>query len=239
MAFMVRSNSFKDGDYLASDHILSADYGFGCEGGNKSPHLAWSGVPAGSKSFAITCFDPDAPTANATDDGGDTMVAAIDATDAIDMTDAPDGASDSAHSDAAMDQVADASDDSTGPGDAPGEVADTEPDAPDQSVPPIDGGTDARADGASAVCPRGDGLYCGGNGVSGNANTLYWPISICSPNIAVMSAEGRVVTTRRCDLIWPGLCQSATDIEDAQVTSRSKLFAEGGIQTRPFSSSSA
>jgi Raf kinase inhibitor-like YbhB/YbcL family protein len=62
MAFTVRSNSFKDGDYLARDHILSADYGFGCEGGNKSPHLAWSGAPAGTKSFAVTCFDPDAPT---------------------------------------------------------------------------------------------------------------------------------------------------------------------------------
>jgi hypothetical protein len=62
MAFTVRSDSFKDGDYLAKDHILSADYGFGCEGGNKSPHLAWSGAPSGTKSFAVTCFDPDAPT---------------------------------------------------------------------------------------------------------------------------------------------------------------------------------
>jgi Raf kinase inhibitor-like YbhB/YbcL family protein len=62
MAFTVRSNSFKDGDYLAQEHILSADYGFGCEGGNQSPHLAWSGAPAGTKSFAVTCFDPDAPT---------------------------------------------------------------------------------------------------------------------------------------------------------------------------------
>ena len=62
MAFTVTSNSFKDGDYLGADHILSADFGFGCAGGNKSPHLAWSGVPAGTKSFAITCYDPDAPT---------------------------------------------------------------------------------------------------------------------------------------------------------------------------------
>src|ERR1700694_3963224 len=62
MAFTVSSNSFKDGDYLAKDFILSADFGFGCAGGNRSPHLKWSGAPAGTKSFAVTCFDPDAPT---------------------------------------------------------------------------------------------------------------------------------------------------------------------------------
>jgi len=42
MAFTLRSDSFKDGDYLGMDHILSADFGFGCAGGNQSPHLAWS-----------------------------------------------------------------------------------------------------------------------------------------------------------------------------------------------------
>ncbi len=62
MAFSVSSNSFKDGDYLPKDHILSADFGFGCAGGNRSPHLKWSGAPSGTKSFAVTCFDPDAPT---------------------------------------------------------------------------------------------------------------------------------------------------------------------------------
>ena len=62
MAFTVTSNSFKDGDYLRSDFVLSADFGFGCAGGNKSPHLKWSGVPDGTKSFAVTCYDPDAPT---------------------------------------------------------------------------------------------------------------------------------------------------------------------------------
>jgi len=62
MAFKVTSNSFKDGDYLGKDFILSADYGFGCAGGNRSPHLAWSGAPAATKSFAVHCYDPDAPT---------------------------------------------------------------------------------------------------------------------------------------------------------------------------------
>ncbi len=62
MSFTITSSSFKDGDYLKPDHILSADFGFGCAGGNQSPQLAWSGAPAGTKSFAVTCYDPDAPT---------------------------------------------------------------------------------------------------------------------------------------------------------------------------------
>jgi Raf kinase inhibitor-like YbhB/YbcL family protein len=36
--------------------------GFGCKGGNVSPALAWSGAPAGTKSFALLVHDPDAPT---------------------------------------------------------------------------------------------------------------------------------------------------------------------------------
>jgi Raf kinase inhibitor-like YbhB/YbcL family protein len=61
-AMQVKSSSFSDGDYMPMDYVLSANFGFGCSGGNMSPQLSWSGAPDGTKSIAVTAFDPDAPT---------------------------------------------------------------------------------------------------------------------------------------------------------------------------------
>ena len=58
-SFTLSSPEIQNGKQL-SHHQLFA--GFGCEGGNRSPALSWSGAPAGTKSFAITAYDPDAPT---------------------------------------------------------------------------------------------------------------------------------------------------------------------------------
>src|ERR671932_1819606 len=58
----VTSTSFKEGERLGMDYVLSEDFGFGCNGGNQSPQLSWSGAPEGTRSFALTCYDPDAPT---------------------------------------------------------------------------------------------------------------------------------------------------------------------------------
>jgi len=58
----LKSSDFNDGEFLAMDHVLAEKYGFGCSGGNRSPQLSWSGAPEGTRSFAVTCYDPDAPT---------------------------------------------------------------------------------------------------------------------------------------------------------------------------------
>ena len=57
--FTLTSTSISEGEQLSSDFVFQ---GFGCEGGNESPQLSWSNAPEGTKSFAITAYDPDAPT---------------------------------------------------------------------------------------------------------------------------------------------------------------------------------
>lgn len=50
-------------DDIADDRPLArAQWGAGGGGGDISPQLSWSGFPPGTKSFAVTIHDPDAPT---------------------------------------------------------------------------------------------------------------------------------------------------------------------------------
>ena len=56
--FEVTSNDLVDGEVMPMRHV------HGSAGGQDiSPQLAWSGAPAGTKGYAVTCLDPDAPTA--------------------------------------------------------------------------------------------------------------------------------------------------------------------------------
>ena len=57
--FRLASPDITDGATIADQHAFN---GFGCAGGNISPAFSWSGAPAATKSFALTCYDPDAPT---------------------------------------------------------------------------------------------------------------------------------------------------------------------------------
>ncbi len=54
MAIELKSPAFKNNEYIPSR--------YSCEGENISPALAWSGAPAGTKSFVLIIDDPDAPS---------------------------------------------------------------------------------------------------------------------------------------------------------------------------------
>ena len=56
--FTLTSTDLKNGAF-ADGQVLNA---FGCSGNNVSPQLSWTNAPAGTKSFVLTMFDPDAPT---------------------------------------------------------------------------------------------------------------------------------------------------------------------------------
>jgi hypothetical protein len=57
--FKLSSGDVANGATLTNEQVFN---GFGCSGKNVSPALSWSGAPAGTKSYALTVYDPDAPT---------------------------------------------------------------------------------------------------------------------------------------------------------------------------------
>ena len=57
-AFRLDSATVSAGATLSTTQIYD---GLGCTGRNISPALRWSGAPSGTRSFAVTVFDPDAP----------------------------------------------------------------------------------------------------------------------------------------------------------------------------------
>src|SRR5690348_9138860 len=60
-AFELSSPDVAAGGAVSARQVYSEQ---GCTGSNVSPGLAWSGAPSGTQSFAVTVFDPDAPTGN-------------------------------------------------------------------------------------------------------------------------------------------------------------------------------
>ena len=60
-SFEVRSDDVRHGETLAQAQVSGV---FGAGGEDVSPQLSWSGAPDGTQSYAVTVYDPDAPTAS-------------------------------------------------------------------------------------------------------------------------------------------------------------------------------
>lgn len=61
-SLMAGGFTLESGDLGGQLSMKEVYNGFGCTGGNVSPALAWKEAPKGTKSFAVTVYDPDAPT---------------------------------------------------------------------------------------------------------------------------------------------------------------------------------